>query len=537
MGQNASLPKGRRKSLRSFVRKSISKRNLSHTFTVPGNNDFIELLNINLATEEDLMTLPGINREIAKNIVNHRKAIGRYRRVEDLALVKGVGADKFEKIRFEVCVTTRRNFSCSSSRAHSYDSLKSTDSRMTSKSNKLINVNKASVFDLQSIPGITQEIAASIIIYRNKKGSFSKMEDLLKVKHINRILLDNISRYFTLHDEDGLNDSSISNSSIITNGITNIYPVNGYTFKSPLKNQIPNGLTPSSAIDIFELLSTYSPRPVTKEIFKFCRDGEPAIRICSWNLHELSVQKALNLGVREVICRTILENGISLLALQDIRDAAALKIICDELNKPSLRRVEEWKESSLNWNFCMIDAQDSTLGFLYDSGGVMDVELISLMEGPVETKPSCEALIANFGIGDLNLQVVNISLNRKVDIKHLHEKIIDLTNEEQLVLLCMDFSNCFNIDDDHLTIGNLKPVFPLSTNNNFPVLNDENFQVSNMLTNSTLSENLTGYKDVIIKGLTHLAIPNGWSWGGPASPYCPIWIELTLYNKRNCIAL
>lgn len=30
---------------------------------------------------------------------------------------------------------------------------------------------------------------------------------------------------------------------------------------------------------------------------------------------------------------------------------------------------------------------------------------------------------------------------------------------------------------------------------------------------------------VIRDGLTHILIPNGWSWNGPASLYCPIWVE------------
>jgi hypothetical protein len=68
MGQNSSLPKpGRRKSLRSFPRKSHTNANLSHTFTLNDNEEKIELLNINQASEEELMTLPSVNREIAKN--------------------------------------------------------------------------------------------------------------------------------------------------------------------------------------------------------------------------------------------------------------------------------------------------------------------------------------------------------------------------------------------------------------------------------------------------------------------------------------
>lgn len=51
------------------------------------------------------MTLPGINRQIATSIVDHRYAIGgRFQRVDDLALVSGIGAERLEKIRPEVCI-------------------------------------------------------------------------------------------------------------------------------------------------------------------------------------------------------------------------------------------------------------------------------------------------------------------------------------------------------------------------------------------------------------------------------------------------
>lgn len=175
--QHSTLPKGRRKSLRSFRKSASQQTNLSHTFTVNDNdNDKPELMNINVASEEELMTLSGINRQIAKSIVEHRKAIGRYRKVEDLALV--VGADKLEEIRSEISVSTRKNHSCQSSRAQSYDSLKSNDSRLTIRSNRLVNVNKASVFELQAINGITQQIAAAIVHHRTKRGPFKQVHSI-----------------------------------------------------------------------------------------------------------------------------------------------------------------------------------------------------------------------------------------------------------------------------------------------------------------------------------------------------------------------
>ncbi|XP_050309750.1 endonuclease/exonuclease/phosphatase family domain-containing protein 1-like [Anthonomus grandis grandis] len=536
MGNNASLPKGRRKSLRSFVRRS-HKSNLSHTFTIPETDHQMELLNVNTATEEELMTLPGITREIAKNIVEHRKAIGRFRRVEDIAVVRGIGAHKLQLLKPEISVSNRKNQSCVSSRAPSYDSLKSTDSKATSRSFRVLNINKATVFDLQSVPGVTQEIAAAIVIYRNKKGCFRKIDDLLKVKHVNKMRLDNITRYLTLEDDDdSMSEISVTRPGILTNGFSAPLQsqTNGRPHRPLTRTSLSNGLTPSSAGDIFELLSAYSPRPILSEVFKNLRNGESAARICSWNLHELSQDKAQNPGVKEVICRTILENGISLLAVQDIKDVLALKTICEELNKPTLRRVEEWKENSLSWNFCMLDVHDTKLGFIYDSGGAANVELISLMESPNDTSNHCDALIAHFLVGDLNLQVVNMILKDGADLVFLHEKIADLINEEEFVLLCMDFSYCKKVEAASLTLGNLKPIFPSGTNTHFPGSKPENnnsSHITNILVNNQLKQNLTGYKNIVSKGITHLAIPNGWSWGGPVSPNLPIWVELYLSGK------
>jgi competence ComEA-like helix-hairpin-helix protein len=64
-------------------------------------------MNINIATEEELMTLPGITRAVAQSIVEYRRAIGRFNKPEDLALVSGVGAEKLALIRPEICVRKR----------------------------------------------------------------------------------------------------------------------------------------------------------------------------------------------------------------------------------------------------------------------------------------------------------------------------------------------------------------------------------------------------------------------------------------------
>lgn len=133
------------------------------------------------------------------------------------------------------------------------------------------------------------------------------MEDLVKVRGMDRIRLDNVARFLTTETCD--EDDDTPRPSVLTNG----FHSSSYFDRKPnggvLNLPLTNGLSTSSLLDIFELLSAYSPRPIIEEVFNFSRKGEPAVRIASWNLHDFSAEKAGNPGVREVICRTILENG------------------------------------------------------------------------------------------------------------------------------------------------------------------------------------------------------------------------------------
>lgn len=91
----------------------------------------------------------------------------------------------------------------------------------------------------------------------------------------------------------------------------------------------------------------------------------------SWNLDRMDIEKSENLGIKEVICRTILENRLSILCLQEILQPEALKNLCNELNEPTLKRVQEWRENSRNWKFftnstCQ-DGWLNGLGFIYDA--------------------------------------------------------------------------------------------------------------------------------------------------------------------------
>lgn len=59
-------------------------------------------VNLNRATAEDLMALPGIGPELARRILEHRQAAGGFRQVEDLLAVPGIGPARLAEIRDRV---------------------------------------------------------------------------------------------------------------------------------------------------------------------------------------------------------------------------------------------------------------------------------------------------------------------------------------------------------------------------------------------------------------------------------------------------
>ena len=61
--------------------------------------------NINTATKDELVALPGIGPAKAQAILDHRKAHGPFKSVEELKDVKGIGAKRFEKLKPELAVT------------------------------------------------------------------------------------------------------------------------------------------------------------------------------------------------------------------------------------------------------------------------------------------------------------------------------------------------------------------------------------------------------------------------------------------------
>jgi comEA protein len=62
-------------------------------------------LNLNTATVDQLVALPGIGERTAKQIVEYREKNGPFKKAEDLMNIKGIGEKSFLRLKTLVTVT------------------------------------------------------------------------------------------------------------------------------------------------------------------------------------------------------------------------------------------------------------------------------------------------------------------------------------------------------------------------------------------------------------------------------------------------
>ncbi|XP_029101734.1 endonuclease/exonuclease/phosphatase family domain-containing protein 1-like isoform X2 [Scleropages formosus] len=501
-------------------------------------------VNINSATEEELMTLPGVNRAVARSIVQYRERIGGFRKVEDLALVSGVGAAKLALVRMEICV------SCSSRRSGGGSCRRAAPAAARGDG---VNVNTATAAQLLSIRGVTEKMAENIVQYRREHGPFRSVEDLVRVKRVNSSLLEKIRlQVFVERPEDTPSDPSGLSTSTFSST-----PADALTCTSRRSRASPTSVSLRSDEEVLVVVDlpaggptelTWS-RPARVQPFRGLREGRAVLRVATWSLQRCSSEKAKNPGVREVVCMSVLENGIKLLAVQDLADREALEKFCAELNQGTLPSVRAWKGPRGAWR-CAVSEKPARhchktsefCGFLWDSSSGIELKDATLMENVFVNGNGGHAYprpyLAHFSVGLSKLTVVNVRLkvpisggetNGKMHLENhktlrFTDSMQEILKGEKELLVLGDFG--LPPDSKQLDLLKKEKFSPLIPSSVFTNISTKAPQGSHCMDNMWLSRSLkkvyTGHYQVLREGLTSPWIPDNWSWGGVASDHCPV---------------
>lgn len=122
----------------------------SEKLIAPGSVD------INRASLETWMTLPGVGEIRARQLVNYREKLGGFRTVEQLREMSGMPDSVFQGIRPFL--------------------------GLSAPEIKKINLNTASVADLDAHPYISKRQAELIVAYREHHGAFASPEDIARMR-------------------------------------------------------------------------------------------------------------------------------------------------------------------------------------------------------------------------------------------------------------------------------------------------------------------------------------------------------------------
>ncbi|RTY90263.1 helix-hairpin-helix domain-containing protein [Flavobacterium sp. GT3R68] len=145
----------------SYAQKSFSKFN---------KKEKIVILDINLATQEDLVKVYGIGAGLSERILKQKEILGGFVSMEQMKDVWGLSPEVIESLNKSFKVSVQPKL-------------------------KKVNVNNASVKDLSQFPYFRYALAKTIVTYRSMNGDIKTKEDLLKIRNFPVDKVDIIALY------------------------------------------------------------------------------------------------------------------------------------------------------------------------------------------------------------------------------------------------------------------------------------------------------------------------------------------------------
>ncbi|XP_029464628.1 endonuclease/exonuclease/phosphatase family domain-containing protein 1-like isoform X2 [Rhinatrema bivittatum] len=548
-------------TLKCHQRSCVNKPKKKHSkFTDHASDSLLDgsnRVNINLASEEELMTLPGISRAMAHSITVYRRRLGGFRKVEDLSLVTGFGAEKMQQLRPEICVEAVQPSLLRTSLS-SCDLLSSTK----------VNVNTATLQQLLQTRGISEELALAILLYRSQHGAFRQVEDLQNVNGMDSVALTHIKPFITA----AMPRPATVYADFKWEGSQRCDEDTRQTMQNTNAGVPPS--TPKSTLSMKSLAQPF--------IGSYA--GRNVVRVGNWDLQGLTLEKAENPEIREMICLTLLENGISLLAMQEVLEELTLEKICREMEEPSLLAIKDWPGPRGSWRYIIPESDDETqeverVAFMWDTSSGLELVSAITLEMELSEKGQrmhCKPLLGHYKVDKLNFKLLNISLkpagkmgeiscHRAVHLQDLKPylkedaQVLVLGNlgtglEFSSLSLLRDcgFQQCIPVNIHTRETGSTSPqntetsrttkkdgislqdlAFSNTTTTETAVLpsqdinniKTDNSLLNNIWSNYSAQEMSTGRWGVIQDGLRSLKILDCGSMKGANSQHYPLWVE------------
>lgn len=117
----------------------------------------LEIININEATQEDLMKIYGIGEGLSSRILKQKEIVGSFVSMEQMKEIWGLSPEVINELNAHFKVVIPLNL-------------------------KKINVNDASLKELAQFSYFKYGLAKQIVTYRSMNGNFNNIEDLSKIK-------------------------------------------------------------------------------------------------------------------------------------------------------------------------------------------------------------------------------------------------------------------------------------------------------------------------------------------------------------------
>ena len=143
-------------------------------------NEEVVLVNLNDATLDELDTVPGIGPAIANRILAYRQQNGPFREVAALEAVSGIGPVTLARMAPYLTVSEATIVTLSGGGV----AAEPAEIPVEPSSLPLINLNTATVEELDTLSGIGPALAARIVAYRTEYGPFQRVDDVTLVSGI-----------------------------------------------------------------------------------------------------------------------------------------------------------------------------------------------------------------------------------------------------------------------------------------------------------------------------------------------------------------